>query len=99
MLDWRLSTGRARRAEPRMSTIAILGLDIPVAYASFVTMPSDSAVPAIADTLRDRYRFERELGAGGMATVYLAIDLKHERPVAVEVLRGGDGALGLPSAS
>src|SRR5882724_13308574 len=37
--------------------------------------------------LADRYRFDRELGAGGMATVYLAHDLKHERKVAVKVLR------------
>ena len=32
--------------------------------------------------LADRYRIERELGAGGMATVYLAQDLKHRRKVA-----------------
>ena len=37
--------------------------------------------------LADRYRIERELGAGGMATVYLAEDLKHDRKVAVKVLR------------
>jgi len=37
--------------------------------------------------LADRYRIERELGRGGMATVFLAQDLKHERPVAVKVLR------------
>ncbi|MBS1241235.1 MAG: protein kinase [Gemmatimonadetes bacterium] len=37
--------------------------------------------------LADRYRIERELGAGGMATVYLAEDLKHHRPVAIKVLR------------
>jgi serine/threonine-protein kinase len=37
--------------------------------------------------LADRYRIERELGRGGMATVYLAEDLKHERQVAVKVLR------------
>jgi serine/threonine-protein kinase len=37
--------------------------------------------------LADRYRLERQLGAGGMATVYLAEDLKHRRKVAVKVLR------------
>ena len=37
--------------------------------------------------LRDRYRIERELGRGGMATVYLAHDLRHDRPVALKVLK------------
>ncbi|HEX6316759.1 MAG TPA: serine/threonine-protein kinase, partial [Gemmatimonadaceae bacterium] len=37
--------------------------------------------------LADRYRIERELGAGGMATVYFAEDLRHHRPVAIKVLR------------
>ena len=37
--------------------------------------------------LEGRYRVERELGAGGMATVYLAHDLKHDRKVALKVLR------------
>jgi eukaryotic-like serine/threonine-protein kinase len=37
--------------------------------------------------LSDRYRLERELGAGGMATVYLAQDLKHDRQVALKVLK------------
>jgi serine/threonine-protein kinase len=36
--------------------------------------------------LSDRYRLERELGQGGMATVHLAEDLKHERKVAIKVL-------------
>ncbi len=37
--------------------------------------------------LSDRYAIEEELGGGGMATVYLAEDLKHKRKVAVKVLR------------
>ena len=37
--------------------------------------------------LADRYRIERELGQGGMATVYLADDLRHDRQVAIKVLK------------
>ena len=49
---------------------------------------TEPSVPAgLAAALRDRYRLERELGQGGMATVYLAEDLKHHRKVAVKVLR------------
>ncbi len=40
----------------------------------------------LRDALADRYRLESELGAGGMATVYLAQDLKHDRQVAIKVL-------------
>jgi serine/threonine protein kinase len=47
-------------------------------------------IPAVTKAVRDRYRFEREIGAGGMATVFLATDLKHDRPVAIKVLRGGE---------
>ena len=41
----------------------------------------------ITSALADRYAIEHELGAGRMATVYLAQDLKHDRKVAVKVLR------------
>ena len=41
----------------------------------------------LKSALADRYAIEHELGAGGMATVYLAEDLKHHRKVAVKVLR------------
>ena len=44
-------------------------------------------VSQFAAALADRYVIGRELGAGGMATVYLAEDLKHHRQVAVKVLR------------
>ena len=48
-------------------------------------------MPEILDrltaALSDRYQIEHELGAGGMATVYLAQDLKHDRKVALKVLR------------
>ena len=40
----------------------------------------------LAESLSDRYAIEREIGRGGMATVYLATDLKHNRPVALKVL-------------
>jgi len=39
------------------------------------------------DDLASRYRLDRELGQGGMATVYLAHDLRHHRSVAIKVLR------------
>ena len=41
----------------------------------------------VAAALADHFRLDRELGQGGMATVYLAEDLKHHRKVAVKVLR------------
>jgi eukaryotic-like serine/threonine-protein kinase len=48
-----------------------------------VTTPTDRLTAALSD----RYRIERELGQGGMATVYLAQDLKHDRQVAIKMLR------------
>jgi TolB-like protein/Tfp pilus assembly protein PilF len=49
-----------------------------------------ASIPApLVAALADRYLIERELGQGGMATVYLARDLKHRRPVALKVLGPG----------
>src|SRR5438552_12793913 len=45
------------------------------------------SISRLAAALADRYRIERELGQGGMATVYLAEDLKHRRKVAIKVLK------------
>ncbi len=47
---------------------------------------SDS-LEKLAAALADRYQVDRELGQGGMATVYLAEDLKHHRQVAIKVLK------------
>lgn len=46
-----------------------------------------TALDKLATALADRYRIERELGAGGMATVYLAHDIKHQRNVAIKVMK------------
>ena len=69
-------------------------LDRPAAerFASLFD-PGPSPVPEthlterLSAAVADRYRIERELGAGGMATVYLAQDLKHDRKVALKVLK------------
>jgi TolB-like protein/tRNA A-37 threonylcarbamoyl transferase component Bud32 len=43
--------------------------------------------PPVVPGIGERYALEREIGRGGMATVYLARDTKHDRPVAIKVLR------------
>ncbi len=53
-------------------------------FASLFANEADAAVP---DVLGGRYRIEREIGRGGMASVYLAHDVKHSRNVAVKVIR------------
>jgi hypothetical protein len=51
------------------------------------------ALAARQSNLADRYRIEREVGVGGMATVYLARDLRHDRAVALKVLRSDMAAV------
>ena len=60
--------------------------DIGISDVELVSGPrvSDSLAPRT--TLAERYTIERELGRGGMATIYLAQDTRHARPVAVKVL-------------
>ncbi len=66
----------SRRPEPRA---------IATQVASYQAMTD--TFERLKTALADRYAIEHELGAGGMATVYLAEDLKHHRKVAVKVLR------------
>ena len=40
----------------------------------------------LAESLNERYRIERQIGQGGMATVFLAEDVRHHRKVAIKVL-------------
>ncbi len=49
--------------------------------------PITDMLERLKSALADRYAIERELGRGGMAVVYLAHDLKHDRQVAVKVVQ------------
>jgi eukaryotic-like serine/threonine-protein kinase len=58
-----------------------------------VETPGAPGIPAeLRDALAGRYALERELGRGGMATVYLAHDVRHERPVALKVFHAEKSA-------
>ena len=74
---WRSGPGLPARLAPRMLT--------PVRPSPRGTM--SDPVPRLNAALSGRYRVERQLGEGGMATVYLAEDLKHRRNVALKVLK------------
>src|SRR5512134_1304787 len=83
-------TGRQRRAaaalaQPRPGSqfVALPAPRSPLPHPRLVT----AAPTTLADALADRYRLEHEIGQGGMATVYLAEDVRHRRKVAVKVLR------------
>jgi tetratricopeptide (TPR) repeat protein len=54
---------------------------------------AESTLARLSDALAGRYVIEREIGRGGMATVYLARDLRHKRPVALKVLHQALGTL------
>src|SRR5476649_1838133 len=58
--------------------------------ASLVAMSETSR---LAEALTDRYTLDREIGRGGMATVYLARDVRHDRQVAIKVLDAELGAV------
>src|SRR5262249_5677134 len=74
-----------------------LGSRAQAADATIQAMSSMTQASAqLTAALTDRYRIERELGQGGMATVYLAEDLKHRRKVAIKVLRPELAAVRVP---
>jgi serine/threonine protein kinase len=66
---------------------------LPTYPVSYQFVSTDSHVLELQDRLQaalsDRYALEREIGRGGMATVYLASDLKHRRSVAIKVFHPG----------
>ena len=61
--------------------------------AGFLLSSIMNEIATLAAALADRYEIMREIGAGGMATVYLARDIKHDRQVALKVLRPELGAV------
>ncbi len=86
-----LSHGDAARAEALRGLVAdcergMARLDVP-AGERFAEMIADEPDQTLPELLGDRYRIERELGRGGMARVFLALDTKHNRHVAVKVIR------------
>jgi TolB-like protein/tetratricopeptide (TPR) repeat protein len=66
------------RTCPSCGAISLPGVHVPV---------SDAMLGRLREALGRRYRIEREIGQGGMAVVYLAHDLRHDRAVALKVLR------------
>src|SRR5678816_80354 len=56
-------------------------------------MNAMSDIDRLTVSLADRYTIDHEIGAGGMATVYLAHDMRHDRNVALKVLKADLGAV------
>ena len=82
----RLSSGSGRlpRDYPRYSRQCSMSV---VFLVRVVSRHMTDLLERVRASLVDRYTIERELGRGGMAIVYLARDIKHDRPVALKVLR------------
>ena len=60
--------------------------DVPYLVVSSQRAPDDVILDQLQSAIADRYKVERELGKGGMATVFLATDVRHDRQVAIKVL-------------
>ncbi len=86
-----LSNGDASRADALRALVADCERDTPPldvpAPEQFAGLIADEPEQPLPELLGDRYRIARELGRGGMARVFLALDTKHDRHVAVKVIR------------
>jgi len=82
--------GTREQGGVRSAPLSIPGAGRPRAadstYPPFLRWQVGRPSVSLANALRDRYMLERELGRGGMATVYLAHDLRHDRKVALKVV-------------
>src|SRR5437899_11120958 len=74
------------RAAPGQERGGARGCWRPCAPRCMLAATVSDLLDSLRRTLADRYAVQRELGRGGMATVFLAEDLKHHRPVAIKVL-------------
>jgi eukaryotic-like serine/threonine-protein kinase len=77
---------RPRQGRQRCGGVAVQRWDAYPSRGPTPTTPLSDLTETLRDALADRYVVERELGRGGMATVFLAQDLKHRRRVAIKVL-------------
>ncbi len=86
-----LSGGNAERQAALSALVAECEQSAPLLDAPaperFAQMLDDAPSERLPEMLGDRYRIEREIGRGGMARVFLALDTKHNRHVAVKVIR------------
>lgn len=83
----RLELNALLRYAARMAELPLLDQSASTVFSSLLRENADAAVHALEAALANRYAIIRPLGAGGMATVYLANELRVDRQVAIKVLR------------
>jgi DNA-binding SARP family transcriptional activator/TolB-like protein/tetratricopeptide (TPR) repeat protein len=85
----RVRSGEHVEASPPLPSSAASPMPMPVTPSGDATRVESvaSALARLTAAVSDRYKVERQIGAGAMAVVVLAQDLRHRRPVAIKVLR------------